>query len=93
MARRLVPLTDEIKDSSLFNIATWENENTTKKSEPEKLPEKKDDRNEKVKDIVTRLNKKASSKFNIFATKSIENVKNDMPIEKEVLKVTEILIT
>lgn len=89
MARRLVPLTDEIKDSSLLNVKTWdgsENCEENSASSQESLQENGEGSG-KVKHIVTQLNKKASSKFNVFATKCTDNVQEAQKSSKEAIQV------
>lgn len=91
MSRKVVPLTAEIRDSSLLNVRTWDgSEESCKENKVENLTEKQenDDGNAKVKDIVTRLNKKASSKFNIFATKCDDDSKKAGKPEEKNSKVT-----
>jgi hypothetical protein len=90
MPRKVVPLTDEIKNSSLLNVRTWDGSKTTCNEENllEKHGHENDDKNQKVKDIVTRLNKTASSKFNIFVTKNDEEMQKAGKLEEEKSKVT-----
>lgn len=76
MERRLVPLTDEIKDSSLLNVRTWDGKqrDDVEAGTSEKTPNDEDG-NEKVKDLISKLNKKSSGNFDIFVTKSSQSAK------------------
>lgn len=76
MERRLVPLTDEIKELSLLNVKTWDGkqlENDEAGTSQKVVNESES--NEKIKDIISKLNKKSSGKFDIFVTKSTQNAK------------------
>lgn len=76
MSRRLVPLTDEIKDLSLLNVRTWDN-NQQDDDEAGPSTKLKSDKegNLKVKSLISKLNKKSSGIFDIFVTKSTQSVK------------------
>ena len=73
MARRLVPLTDEIKELSLLNVKTWDgmqqDDDFDDEGHSEELPIDEEGA-VKVKALVSKLNKKSSANFDIFATKS-----------------------
>lgn len=91
MSRRLIPLTDEIKDSSLHNVKTWDGIQEEKKATASQ--QQNEDENEcsmLVRDIVSKLNQKSSGSFNVFMTrKSSESpFITKVNVEEESIKVT-----
>lgn len=91
MARRLVPLTDEIKELSLLNVRTWDGMQQDDDFDDEAGPsEKLSTNNEgttKVKTLVSKINKKSSANFDIFVTKSTHNAEVLKVEKKKVEKV------
>lgn len=71
MPKKLIPLTDEIKESSLLNVKTWD-------APSERNSE---DNIETVKDIVSKINLQSKSSLNIFATKSTTKVQEKVMIK------------